>query len=109
MKVSRCIDAGIKCHWSTSASNVDHLMNLIKEHTGRNHTLNEIPPDIYYRVRSVIKNDDHHTYKSSNKISSFLSMAGIYMNMFYRDCIKINAYVYKAFSILLSFDNASSK
>ncbi len=52
------MDAGIKCHWSACATNEDELMELIKEHAGRNHRMNEIPSDVYHRVRAAIKNAD---------------------------------------------------
>ena len=56
VKIFKCSDAGIKCHWSASAANETELLKLIKEHAGRNHKINEIPTDIYHRVRAAIKN-----------------------------------------------------
>ncbi len=50
-----CSDAGVNCNWSASANNDEELLSKIKEHAKDTHNFNEIPPDLYEKVKRAIK------------------------------------------------------
>jgi predicted small metal-binding protein len=50
-----CSDAGVNCNWSASAENHEDLLNKIKEHAKSVHNFEEIPPELYEKVKNAIK------------------------------------------------------
>lgn len=50
-----CSDVGVNCNWSATAEDENDLLNQIKEHAKDVHNFNEIPPDLYAKVKSAIK------------------------------------------------------
>ena len=50
-----CSDVGVNCNWSASSENVNELLSKIKEHAKEAHNFNEIPPDLYEKVKNAIK------------------------------------------------------
>lgn len=50
-----CSDAGVNCNWSVTSENDEDLLNKIKEHAKNEHNFEEIPPELYERVKSAIK------------------------------------------------------
>jgi predicted small metal-binding protein len=50
-----CSDVGVNCNWSASAENNEDLLNKIKEHAKNVHNFEEIPPELYEKVKNAIK------------------------------------------------------
>ena len=50
-----CSDVGVNCNWSASSENDEDLLNKIKEHAKSAHNFEEIPPELYEKVKDAIK------------------------------------------------------
>ena len=50
-----CSDVGVNCNWSASAENNEDLLNKIKAHAKNIHNFEEIPPELYEKVKNAIK------------------------------------------------------
>jgi predicted small metal-binding protein len=50
-----CSDVGVNCNWTASSENEGDLLNQIKEHAKNVHNFEEIPPELYEKVKNAIK------------------------------------------------------
>jgi predicted small metal-binding protein len=50
-----CSYVCVNCNWSASAENNEDLLNKIKAHAKNIHNFEEIPPELYEKVKSAIK------------------------------------------------------
>ncbi len=50
-----CSDVGVNCNWSASSESNEDLLNKIKGHAKSAHNFEEIPPELYEKVKNAIK------------------------------------------------------
>lgn len=50
-----CSDVGVNCNWSATSEDETDLLKQIKEHAKEAHNFDEIPPELYTKVKNAIK------------------------------------------------------
>lgn len=56
-KVLRCRDAGVDCDWEARAETEKELFAKAREHARNDHGMEDIPPDIIEKARTVIREE----------------------------------------------------
>lgn len=56
-KVVRCRDAGADCDFEARAETEEELFKLVAEHAKDAHGMEEIPPEMIEKVRSLIREE----------------------------------------------------
>ncbi|HIQ13479.1 MAG TPA: DUF1059 domain-containing protein [Thermoprotei archaeon] len=50
-----CRDVGVDCGWEAEAETMDELLNMIMHHAKHDHGMEEIPPELFEKVKKAIK------------------------------------------------------
>ncbi|MEE8209858.1 MAG: DUF1059 domain-containing protein [bacterium] len=56
-KVVRCRDAGADCDFEARAETEEELFQLVTEHAKAEHGMEELPPEMVEKVRSLIREE----------------------------------------------------
>jgi predicted small metal-binding protein len=56
-KVLRCRDVGMDCDFVARGNTEDEILKKAAEHARTSHNMNEIPPELLSKVRSVIRDE----------------------------------------------------
>jgi predicted small metal-binding protein len=56
-KVVNCRDVGADCDFEARAETEEQLFEILQEHAKTGHGMDEIPPELVEKVRSVIREE----------------------------------------------------